>query len=145
MMKHSKSRSPPTYHNCGVTIHIRPHCPQIHSQKSRIKKQEPKKGKSGTRPSKTHHAPRRKRKYSQRFVPPFRRYGKIGHNKSNCFKLKPREPKDNHLYEGLFSMMRNVLSRLDKLDKVHNPGPRVKNTWVRNDEIIHPLRGSGLT
>jgi hypothetical protein len=58
IIKHSKSRSLPTYHHCGITGHIRPHCPQIHSQKSQIKKQEPKKGKSSTRPSKTHHAPR---------------------------------------------------------------------------------------
>jgi hypothetical protein len=145
MMKHFKSRSLPTCHHCGVTGHIQPHCPQIHSQKSRIKKQEPKKGTSGTRPSKTHHAPRRKRKYSQRFVPPCRRCGKIGQNKSNYFKLTPLEPKDNHLYEGLFSMMKNVLSRLDKLNKVHKLGLRVKKAWVRKDEIIHPLRGSGLT
>jgi hypothetical protein len=59
--------------------------------------------------------------------------------------MKPHEPKNNHLYEGLFNMMKNVLSRLDKLDKVHNPAPRVKNAWVRKDETIHPWRGSGLT
>jgi hypothetical protein len=59
--------------------------------------------------------------------------------------LKPHEPKDNHLYKGLFIMMQNVLIRLDKLDKVHNPAIRVKRVWVRKDETIHPLRWSGLT
>jgi hypothetical protein len=61
VMKHSKSRSLPTYHHCGISGNIRPHCPQIHSQKPRINKQEPKKGKFGTRPSKIHHAPQQKR------------------------------------------------------------------------------------
>jgi hypothetical protein len=49
------------------------------------------------------------------------------------------------LYEGLFNMMKNALSRLDKLDKIHNLAPRVKKACVRKDETIHPLRGSGLT
>jgi hypothetical protein len=38
-----------------------------------------------------------------------------------------------------------VLSRLDNLEKAHNPHPRVKKVYVRKDEIIHPMRGSGLT
>jgi hypothetical protein len=42
-------------------------------------------------------------------------------------------------------MMKNVLNRFDKLDKVHNPTPRIKKAWVRKDENIHPLRESGLT
>jgi hypothetical protein len=42
-------------------------------------------------------------------------------------------------------MMKTVLTRLDKLDKAHNPNPKVSKVWVRNDETIHPLRGSGLT
>jgi hypothetical protein len=29
VMTHSKSRKLPTCHHCGVTGHIRPHCPQI--------------------------------------------------------------------------------------------------------------------
>jgi hypothetical protein len=57
IMEHSKSRSLPTCHHCGITGNIRPQCPQIHSQKPQIKKQEPKKGKSGSNPSKPHHAP----------------------------------------------------------------------------------------
>jgi len=59
--------------------------------------------------------------------------------------LKPSEPRDNHLYEGLFSMMQNVIRRLDKLDKVQNLAPTIKNVKVRKDKTIYPLRGSGLT
>jgi hypothetical protein len=42
-------------------------------------------------------------------------------------------------------MMKNVLVSLDKLDMAYNPISHVKNVWVRKDETIHPLRGSGLT
>jgi hypothetical protein len=45
--------------------------------------------------------------------------------------------------EGLFHMMRDILTRLDKLDKGHNTAPRVKKAWVRKIDTIHPLRGSG--
>jgi hypothetical protein len=41
--------------------------------------------------------------------------------------------------------MQNVLSRLDNLDEAHNPPPKIKKVWVRKDETIHPLRGSGLS
>jgi hypothetical protein len=37
VLKHSRLRSLPTYHHCGITGHIRPHYPQIHSQKPWIK------------------------------------------------------------------------------------------------------------
>jgi hypothetical protein len=42
-------------------------------------------------------------------------------------------------------MMKNVLVSLDKLDMAYNPISHVKKVWVRKDETIHPLRGSGLT
>jgi hypothetical protein len=140
VMKHSKSRSMPNCYQCGVTGHIKPHCPQIHSHKPWIKKQEPKKGKSGSKPSKPHHVPRQKRQYPQRVAPSCCHYGKTSHTKADYFKLKSRKPKDNQLYEWLVSMIKIVLTRLDKLDNAHNPAPK-----VRNDDIIHPLRGSGLT
>jgi hypothetical protein len=124
--------------------HIRPHYPQIYSQKPRIKNQELKRGKFGTRPSKLHHAPRQKKQYPQRAAPLCRHCDKTGHNKDNCFKLKPQKTKENQLFEGLFSMMKSVLSRLETLDKAHIPTPKVKKVWVRKNEIIHPLRVSGL-
>jgi len=111
----------------------------------RIKKQEPKKGKSGSKPSKPHHVPRQKQQYPQRVAPSCRHCGKTGHTKADYFKLKPRKPKDNQLYEWLVSMIKIVLTRLDKLDNAHNPALKVKKIWVRNDDIIHPLRGSRLT
>jgi hypothetical protein len=40
-------------------------------------------------------------------------------------------------------MMKDILTRLDKLDKGHNTAPRVKKAWVRKFDTIHPLRGSG--
>jgi len=47
--KHFSKRSQPTCHHCGVIGHIRPHCHQIRHQKPRIKKQEPKTGKSSSK------------------------------------------------------------------------------------------------
>jgi hypothetical protein len=38
VMKHSNKRNLSTCHYCGITGHIRQHCPQIHSQKPRINK-----------------------------------------------------------------------------------------------------------
>jgi hypothetical protein len=49
-------------------------------------------------------------------------------------KILPRLP-------GLLSMMQNVLSLPDNLDKTHNPPPRVNKGWVRKDETIHPRGG----
>jgi hypothetical protein len=37
-------------------------------------------------------------------------------------------------------MMKDVL---DRLDKGHNPAPRVNQAWVMKEDTIHPLRGSG--
>jgi len=37
--KHFSKQKKPTYHHCGVTGHIGPHCHQIRHQKPRIKKQ----------------------------------------------------------------------------------------------------------
>jgi hypothetical protein len=42
-------------------------------------------------------------------------------------------------------MMKNVLVSLDKLDMTYNPTSQVKKVWVRKDETIQLLRGSGLT
>jgi hypothetical protein len=61
VIKHSKSRSLPTCHHCGIIGHIRPHCPQVRSQRPQIKKHDPNKGKTCTRHPMTHHAPRHKR------------------------------------------------------------------------------------
>jgi hypothetical protein len=45
--------------------------------------------------------------------------------------------------EGLVIMLREVLSRLDQFEKVHKPRHKITQVWVRKDETIYPLRGSG--
>jgi hypothetical protein len=42
-------------------------------------------------------------------------------------------------------MMKSVLVRLINLDMAYTPTSQVEKVWVRKDETIHPLRGSGLT
>jgi len=67
--KHSNKQRQPTCHHCGTSGHIRPHCPQIRSQKSQIKKHEPKTGKSSSKPFKPHHASWQTRQYPQKGSP----------------------------------------------------------------------------
>jgi len=38
-----------------------------------------------------------------------------------------------------------MLMRMDNMNNTRKPPPRVKQVWVRKNETIHPLRGSGLT
>jgi hypothetical protein len=40
-------------------------------------------------------------------------------------------------------MIKGVLSRLDHFEKVHKPRPKITQVWVRKNDTIHPLRGSG--
>jgi hypothetical protein len=140
--KHFSKQSQPTSHHCGVTGHTRPHYHQIQHQKPRIKKQEPKTGKSSSKTSMPHHA---FRKNPQRGSPSCRHYGKYGHTKAECFRVKPHKPKKNQIYEGLVNMMKSVLVRLNNLDMAYNSACQVNKVWVRKDVTIHPLRGSGLT
>jgi hypothetical protein len=86
--------------------------------------QEPKTGKSSSKLSTPHHAFLQKAEY---------------------LRVKPHKPKKNQIYEGLVNMMKSVIVRLNNLDMVYNPVSQVNKIWVRKDEIIHPLRGSGLT
>jgi hypothetical protein len=92
--KHFSKQSQPTYHHCGITRHIRPHYHQIQHQKPRIKKQEPKTGKSNSKPSKPHHTSQQKRQYPQRGSPSCRHNGKNGHTKAKYFRQKPHKPKE---------------------------------------------------
>jgi hypothetical protein len=61
------------------------------------------------------------------------------------FREKPYKPKEIQTNEGLINMMKSVLVRLINLDMAHNPASQIEKVWVRKDEIIHPIRGSGLT
>jgi hypothetical protein len=40
-------------------------------------------------------------------------------------------------------IMKGVLSRLDEFKKGHKLRPKITQVWVRMDETIHPLTGSG--
>jgi hypothetical protein len=51
----------------------------------------------------------------------------------------------SHGYEGLLSLIQDILRSMANMDMTRKPPPRVKQLWVKNDETIHPLRGSGLT
>jgi hypothetical protein len=85
---------------------------------------------------------------SQRFVLTCHHCGKVGHIQPHCFNLKPHMQKNKNFVsrkdcEGLVTMMKGVLSRLDQFEKVHKPIPKITKVWVRKNDTIHPLRGSG--
>jgi hypothetical protein len=143
--KHFSKQSQPTCYRCGVSGHIRPHCPQIRHQQPSIKKIEQKTSKSSSKPSKAHHAFLQQQHYPQRDSPSCHHCGKYGHIKAECFKVKPHKPKKNQANEGLINMMKNVLVRLINWDMAHTPASQVETVWVRKDETIHPLRGNGRT
>jgi hypothetical protein len=56
--KHSKKRSLPTCHHCGITGHIQPKCPQLQAQKSKAQRELPTRATSGILPPTAHQAPR---------------------------------------------------------------------------------------
>jgi hypothetical protein len=59
--------------------------------------------------------------------------------------VKPHKPKKNLANEGLVNVIKNVLVRLINWDMAHTPASQVEKVWVRKDETVYPLRGSGLT
>jgi hypothetical protein len=83
--KHSNKRSLPTCHHCGITGHIRPKCPQLQAQKSKVQRELPARATSGILPSTVHQAPR----HQQQFVPA-NQSGKSKKNKSRRYKRKPQ-------------------------------------------------------
>jgi hypothetical protein len=144
-----KSSSIPTKEACPPVITAAspvtsdPKCPHLQAQKSKVQKELPTRATSGTLPSTAFQAPR----YQQgqlKFVPA-NQSGKSKKNKSRRYKRKPQKPISNYGYEGLLSLMQCMLRRMDNMNKTCKPPPQVKQVWVRNDETIHPLRGSGLT
>jgi hypothetical protein len=56
--QHSNKRSLPTCYHCGITGHIRPKCPQLQAQKSKVQMELPTRVTSGTLPPTTFQAPR---------------------------------------------------------------------------------------
>jgi hypothetical protein len=108
--KHSNKRSLPTCHHCGITGHIRPKCPQLQSQKSKVQRELPARATSGILPSTAHQAPR----HQQQFVPA-NKSGKSKKNKSRRYKRK--KPTSNHGYEALLSLMQGMLRNMANMDK----------------------------
>jgi hypothetical protein len=133
--QHSNKRSLPTCHHCDITGHIRPKCPQLQAQKKKAQRKLPTKTTSGTLPSAGHQVPWHQRQ-QQRSVPK---------NTSRHYKKKLQKPNSNHAYEGLLSSLQEMLRRIDKISNTRSHLPRVHQGRVRKDEIIHPLRVSGLT
>jgi hypothetical protein len=54
--QHSNKRSLPTCHHYGITGHIRPKCPHLQAQKSKVQKELPARAPSSTLPSTTFQA-----------------------------------------------------------------------------------------
>jgi len=138
--KHSNKRSLPTCHHYGITDHIRTKCPQLQAHKTKVQRKLPTKASSGTLPPTVHQALR----HQQQFVPA-NQSGKPKKNKSRRYKRKSQKPNSYHDYEGLLSLMQGMLRRMANMDMTSKLFPWVKQVWVKNDELIHPLRGSGLT
>jgi len=138
--KHSNKRSLPTCHHYGITGQIRPKCPQLQAQNLKVQKELPTRATSGTLPLTALQAPW----HQHQFVPAYQS-GKSKKNKSRRYKRKLQKPTSNHGYEGFLSLMQGILRRMANMDMTRKPSPQVKQVWVKNDETIHPLRGSGLT
>jgi hypothetical protein len=105
-----------------------------------VQKELPTRAISDILPLTAHQAPR----HQQQFVPA-NQNGKSKKNKPRHYKRKPQKPTSNHGYEGLLRLMQDMLRSMANLDMTRKPSPRVKQIWVKKDETIHPLRGSGLT
>jgi hypothetical protein len=138
--KHSNKRSLPTCHHYSITGHIQPKCPHLQAQKSKIQRELPARATPGTLPPTAHQASR----HQQQFVPA-NESGKPKKNKSRRYKRKLEKPISYHDYEGFLSLMQGMLRSIVNMDMTRKPSPRVKQVWVKKDETIHPLRGSGLT
>jgi hypothetical protein len=104
----------------------------------KVKKESPRKATPGTRPPKKH------QRQQHRFVPA-NQNGKPRKNKSRHYKKKPQKPERDQSYEGLPMLIRFLLRWMDNQMKAYQQPPQVRQVWVRKDETIHPLRGSGLT
>jgi hypothetical protein len=59
--------------------------------------------------------------------------------------IKELQEKAVKAYEGLLSLLQGMLRRMESMSNTRSHLPRVHQGWVRKDETIHPLRGSGLT
>jgi hypothetical protein len=156
-VKQTQGKFAPICHHCGVSGHIRPNCWKFEAtpKKENQAAASTLHGKKGKKIHLEHYAfypkprvmhPPRKLP-SKRFVPICHHCGKVGHIRPKCFDLKSHKHKSENSYsrkenEGLVIMMREVLSRIDKFEQKHKSRPKIYQVWVKNDDTIHPLRGS---
>jgi hypothetical protein len=133
--QHSNKRSPPTCHHCNITGDIRPKCPLLQAQKKKAQRKLPTKTTSSTLPLAGHQVPWQK----------WQQQRSVSKNTSRYYKKKPQKPDSNHAYERLLSLLQGMLRRMDSMSNTQSHLPRVYQDWVRKDETIHPLMGSGLT
>jgi hypothetical protein len=122
------------------TGHIRPNCPQLQAQKSKVQKELPTRATSGTLPPTALQAPQ----HQHRFVHA-NQSGKPKKNKSRRYKRKLQKPNSSHGYKGLLNLIQGMLKSMANMDMTRKSSPRVKKVWFKKDETIHPLRESGLT
>jgi hypothetical protein len=117
--KYLNKRSLPTCHHCGITGHIRSKCPQL--QKLKVQRKLPTRATSGTLPPTALQTSR----HQQQFVPAYQS-GKSKKNKPRRYKRKPQKPTSKHGYEGLLSLMQDMLRSMANMDMTRKPSPRVK-------------------
>jgi hypothetical protein len=133
----------PTCHYCGISGHIRPNCPQKHGPPSALVKKEPlRQVPFGIRPPKRHQAPRHQHG-PQKYVL-VNQSGKPKKNKSRHYKKKPLKPANQQFYEEMH-IIRKILRWMDHQMKARSHPTQVCQTWARNDETTHFLRGSEPT
>jgi len=58
---------------------------------------------------------------------------------------KPRKLENDQFYKGIPLWMQSKIKWMDHQMKACQQPPPGRQAWVRNDEDVHPLRGSGLT
>jgi hypothetical protein len=151
----------PTCDNCGKIGHIRTNCYLLRSHRPWIKQDALRKSEVEDSSSSKQVPPYRRHikgkgnvicknanhnsaENVKKFVPA-NQSGKPKKNKSRRYKRKPQKPISYHDYEGFLSLMQGMLRRMDNMDKTCKPPPQVNQVCVKNDETIHPLKGSGLT
>jgi len=58
---------------------------------------------------------------------------------------KSQKPKSDQFYKELPMLMQSMIRWMNPQMKACQQPPSGKQVWVRKDEAIHSLRGSGLT
>ena len=139
LVKQTQGKFIPTCHHYGIIGHIRPNCrkfkaaPKKKNQAAASILQGKKSKKIYIEPHASYPTPivhPSRKLHSQSFVPTCHQCGKVGHIRPHCFNLKPHVQKNKNSVsrkdcEGLVTMMKGVLSRLDMFGQSHKSGPKI--------------------